>query len=91
MKYYVACVFVSELDDQWFEIQHFHSRKKCRLRYLSSSGVMHEFATNNKMPNSLAMLIHSFDFVFIHKPRVISIIYTPHLSFNPVAVERWSF
>ena len=25
---------------------------------------------------SLAMLVHSFEFVFIHKPRTISIIYT---------------
>ena len=43
------------------------------------------------MPNLLAMLIHSFKFVFIHKPRAISMIYTPYLKFNSFAVKRWSF
>ena len=34
------------------------------------------------------MLIHSLEFVCIHKPRAISIMYTPYLSFNPVAVKE---
>ena len=57
-------------------------------RYLSSSnsGEGFEFAI---MPNSLSMLVHSLEFVCIHKPRAISIIYTPYLSFNPVAVKRY--
>ena len=41
------------------------------------------------MPNSLGMLIDSLEFVCIHKRRAISIIYTPYLSFNPVAVKRY--
>ena len=47
--------------------------------------VRFEFAN---MPNSLTMLIHNLEFVFIHKLRAISIIYTPYLSFKPVAVKR---
>ena len=39
------------------------------------------------MTNSLTMLIHSFEVVFIHKPRAIFIIYTSYFSFNPVAVK----
>ena len=34
------------------------------------------------------MLIHSLEFVCINKPRAIPTIYTPYLSFNPVAVKR---
>ena len=92
MKCYVACVFVSALDVKWFSVKHYHSRGKPDLvythfrRYLSSYSATLEFATN--MPNSLAMLIHGFWFVFIHKPRAIPIIYTLYLSFNPDAVER---
>ena len=41
--------------------------------------VRFEFANR---PNSLTMLIHNLEFVFIHKLRAISIIYTPYLSFN---------
>ena len=33
------------------------------------------------------MLIHSFEVVFIHKPRARFIIYTSYFSFNPVAVK----
>ena len=36
---------------------------------------------------SLAMLVHSFEFVFIRKPRAISIICSPHITLNPVAVK----
>ena len=50
--------------------------------------VRFEFAN---MPNSLAMLIHNLEFVFIHELRAISIVYTPYLSFKPVAVKRLSF
>ena len=39
------------------------------------------------MTNSLTMLIHSFEVVFIHKPRARFIIYTSYFSFNPVAVK----
>ena len=38
-----------------------------------------------------ATLMHSFKFVFIHKPWAISIIYTPYLKSNSVAVKRWIF
>ena len=41
------------------------------------------------MPNSLGMLVHSLEFACIHKPRAISVIYTPYLSFNPAAVKRY--
>ena len=45
-------------------------------RYLSSSnsGVTFDFAN---MPNSLGMLVHILEFDCIHKPRAISVIYTP--------------
>ena len=47
--------------------------------------VRFEFAN---MPNSLTMLIHNLEFVFIHELRAISVIYTPYLSFKPVAAKR---
>ena len=85
-------IFDHNTDVKWFQIKHYHSRENPDLvyarfwRYLSSSSVTLEFATN--MSNSLAMLIHNFWFVFIHKPGATSIIYTPYLNFNPVPVER---
>ena len=38
--------------------------------------VCYMFASN--MPNSLPLLIHSFNFSFNHKPQAISVIYTPN-------------
>ena len=91
IKYFVACLFVSALNVMWLYIKQrekpvtVYAGFQC---YLSSSGAMFAFAN---MPNLLAILIHSFKFVFIHKPRAISIIYTPYLKFTSVAVKRWSF
>ena len=56
-------IFDHNTDVKWFQIKHYHSRENPDLvyarfrRYLSSSSVTLEFATN--MSNSLAMLIHN--------------------------------
>ena len=43
-------------------------------RVSSNSGMTFEFAN---MPNSLGTLVHILEFDCIHKPRAISVIYTP--------------
>ena len=39
--------------------------------------------------SSLAMLVHSFEFVVIRKPRAISIICTPYLTLNPREIDYY--
>ena len=47
------------------------------------SGTTFKFANMS----SLAILVHSFEFVFIGKPRAISIICPSYLTLNPVAIK----